>query len=66
MNTKHRGDAKPRRQILNQRIPLESILQIVDWQIDFYEGDDRQSLIKASNTIYDHLHKDDPEEQYGN
>ena len=47
-------------------IPLEYILEIVDWQVSFYEGEEREALIKASNAIYDHIHKDDPDEYHGN
>lgn len=47
-------------------IPLESIIDLIDWQAGFYQGDEKQALIKASNAIYDHLHKDDPDEPYGN
>lgn len=50
----------------SEGLSLEAILNIVDWQIDFYDGEARQVLIKCSNTIYDHLHKDDPPMEHGN
>ena len=55
--------AKPR---AGTPIPLDAICDFIDWQTDFYAGDDRKALIKASNALYDHLHKDDPPERYGN
>ena len=45
----------------DSKIPLEAIMCLIDWQVPHYEGEDRQALIRACNTIYEHLHKDDPE-----
>ena len=49
------------------RIPLEAIVDLIDWQTGLYDDkDDKQALIRASDAIYEHLHKDDPDEPHGN
>lgn len=47
-------------------IPLEAILEIVDWQVEHHDGEDKKILIEASNLLFNYLHKDDPPEEYGN
>lgn len=48
------------------KLTLDQICDLLDDQIEHYQGDDKQALIKACNVVYDHAHKDDPEIPYGN
>jgi hypothetical protein len=47
-------------------IPLEHLIEIIDWQVCLHEGDDKQALIKACNVLFDHIHRNDPDEEHGN
>ena len=43
-------------------IPLEALIEILDWQTEFYDHEARQALIAASNSIYEHIHRNDDTE----
>lgn len=51
---------------MKTKLTLDQICDLLDDQVVLYQGDDRQILIKACNLIYDYIHKDDPDEHFGN